>query len=146
METKPASKPPTSFWVVSGIAVIWMLFGVMAWVMDLRMDDAALAQMSDAQRQVYASRPQWLFAVYAIAVFGGLIGAIGLLLRRQWSIAFLAISLVAIVVQFGYTFVVMDTIKLLGAGVALPFPIVIFAIGAFLLWFARRAKARGWIA
>lgn len=144
METSK-SKLPTWYWIVSALALVWMLFGVLAWLADVTMDESALAQMTEAQRQLYTSRPQWLFVVYAIAIFSGLVGAIGLLMRKLWVIPAFAVSLVAIIVQFGYTFLVMDTLEVLGAAAALPFPIVIFAIGVLLLWFAMRSKKVGWI-
>lgn len=144
METSK-SKLPTWYWIVSALALVWMLFGVLAWLADVTMDESALAQMTEAQRQLYTSRPQWLFVVYAIAIFSGLVGAIGLLMRKSWAIPAFAVSLVAIIVQFGYTFLVMDTLEVLGAAAALPFPIVIFAIGVLLLWFAMRSKKVGWI-
>jgi hypothetical protein len=139
-------KPPSWYWVISVLALLWMLFGVFAWTMDLLMDEAALAQMSDAQRQLYAVRPQWLFIVYAIAIFSGLVGAIGLVMRKAWAIPAFWISLIAIIVQFSYTLFAMDAIARLGAAAALSFPIVIFAIGAALLWFAMRAFKSGWLA
>ena len=141
----PANKPPTWYWVVSGVALVWMLFGLVALIADLMRDEATLAQMSEAQQQLYASRPQWLFAVYAIAILSGLAGVIGLLMRKAWAVHALAISLGAVVIQFGYTFLVMDAIRLLGAAAALSFPIVIFVIGVALLWFATRSRKTGWI-
>jgi hypothetical protein len=144
--TTVGSKPPTWYWVVSGLAVLWMLFGVMAWVMDLRTDEAALAELSEAQRQLYTARPQWLFAVYGVAIFSGLAGAIGLLLRKSWASMLFGLSLAAIVVQFGYTFLAMHAVEVLGAAAAIPFPLVIFLIGVALLWFARWARKTGWVA
>src|SRR5688500_8896690 len=138
-------KPPTWYWVVSVLALVWMLFGVFAWTMDFLMDEAALAQMTDMQRQLYSVRPQWLFVVYAVAIFSGLAGTIGLLMRKAWATPAFAISLVAVLVQFGYTFLVMDAVRILGPGAALPFPLVIFAIGIFLLWFSIYARWRNWI-
>src|SRR3954463_10689485 len=129
-----SSKVPTAYWVISSIALVWMLFGVVAWLMDLLMPGAALEQMDPAQRQLYATRPQWLFVVYAIAIFSGVIGALGLLMRRSWGQAAFWVSLAAVIVQFGYTFVVMDAVSVLGPARALPFPIVIFLIGVFLVW------------
>lgn len=140
------NKPPKWYWVVSVLALVWMLIGVLAWTADLMMDEASLAQLSEAQRQLYETRPQWLFAVYAIAIFSGLAGAIGLLLRQGWVTIAFGVSLAAVIVQFGYTFLVMDAIELLGAGAALAFPLVIFAIGVTLLWFSMYAKKAGWIA
>jgi hypothetical protein len=138
-------KPPRWYWLVSALAVIWMLFGVLAWVGDLMTDEAALARMSEAQRELYALRPQWLFGVYALAIFSGLAGAIGLLLRKRWAVAAFAVSLGAVILQFGYVFLVMDAIARLGAATAVPFPLVIFAIGAALLWFSLAARGRQWI-
>jgi len=60
------------------------------------------AQLREAQRQLYAARPQWLFAVYGVAIFSGLTGAIGLLLRKSWASMLFGLSLAAIIVQFGY--------------------------------------------
>jgi len=109
-------------------------------------DEAGLAQLSEAQRQLYVTRPQWLFAVYGVAIFSGLAGAIGLLLRKSWASTLFAVSLAAIIVQFGYTFVVMHAVELLGAAAAIPFPLVIFLIGVALWWFSLRARKLGWLA
>jgi hypothetical protein len=144
--TSAATKPPTWYWVVSGLALLWMLFGVAAWVMDFMTDEAGLAELSEAQRQLYAARPQWLFVVYGVAIFSGLAGAIGLLLRKSWASMLFSLSLAAIIVQFGYTFFVMQAVQVLGASAAIPFPLAIFAIGAALVWFARRSRKAGWIA
>lgn len=138
-------KPPAWYWAVSALALIWMLFGVMAWFMDLAMDETALAQMSEAQQQLYRSRPQWIFMVYAIAIFSGLAGAVALLMRKAWAVPAFWISLIAVVIQFGYTFLVMNAARVLGAAQALPFPLVIFAIGALLLWLSVHARRVGWI-
>ena len=142
---EPVNKSSKGYLIVSILALVWMLFGVMAWVMDLMTDEAGLAKLSEAQRQLYTSRPQWLFGVYALAIFSGLAGAVGLLMRKSWATTLFAISLVAVIVQFGYTFLVMDAAKLLGAS-AIAFPAVIFAIGVFLLWFSVRARKQGAIA
>jgi hypothetical protein len=143
--TAAPNKPPTWYWVVAGLAVLWMLFGVMAWVMDLMTDEAGLAQLSEPQRQLYAARPQWLFAVYGVAIFSGLIAAIGLVLRKSWASLLFAVSLAAIIVQFGYTFVAMHAVAVLGAAAAIPFPLVIFLIGLALWGFALRSRKFGWL-
>jgi hypothetical protein len=144
--TNAASKPPTWYWVVSSLALIWMLLGVMAWVMDFMTDEASLSTLSEAQRQLYAARPQWLFAVYGVAIFSGLAGAVGLLLRKSWATMLFDVSLAAIIIQFGYTFLVMRAVQVLGAAAAIPFPLAIFLIGLALVWFARRGRRSGWIA
>jgi hypothetical protein len=135
---------PRWYWLVAGLAVLWMLFGVLAFVMDPLTDEAALAQMSEAERELFLERPTWLFVIYGIAVFSGLAGAIGLLMRRFWAVTAFVVSLAAIIIQFIYVLFVMDAIGRIGAVAALPFPAVIFLIGAGLLWFSLVAKGRGW--
>lgn len=140
-----STTPPKWYWIASALALVWMIIGVLAWFADLMMDEAALAKMSAAQQQLYASRPQWIFIVYAIAIFTGLLGAIGLLMRKRWAVVAFAVSLCAIVVQFGYTFTALNAIGLLGPATALPFPLVIFTIGLLLLGLAIKAKKAAWL-
>jgi hypothetical protein len=139
-------KPPMWYWIVSALALVWMMIGVFAWISDLMTDETALVQMSEAQRQLYLSRPQWLFVVYAIAIFSGLIGSIGLLIRKSWAKGALVISLAAIILQFSYTLLGMETIRLLGAATAILFPLVVFLIGILLIWFTVHSKKSGWFA
>ncbi len=139
------STPPRWYWIVAALATLWMLFGVMALAMDAMMDDAALAALTDGQRQLYEMRPQWIFVVYAIAVCSGLAGAAGLLVRKTWATPVLAVSLVAVTIQFSYTLIVMDAVGLLGTAAALPFPLTIWVIGAATLWFSTMARRRGWL-
>lgn len=138
--------PPRWYRVVAALALVWMLIGVSAWVMDLMMDEAALARLSEGQQQLYAARPGWIFVVYGIATFTGLAGAVALLLRKSWAVPALAVSLAAVTIQFGYTLFVMDAVRLIGAAAAIPFPLAIFTIGVLLLWLAITAVNRGWIA
>src|SRR5690606_13210415 len=67
-------RPPWWYWAATVIALLWTLLGVVAWTMDLMMDPAALAEMSEAQQALYAARPQWVFVLYAVAVFSAFAG------------------------------------------------------------------------
>jgi hypothetical protein len=143
MDQTSSTRPTIWYWIVSGLALLWMMFGVLAWVMDFMTDKATAEGFTEAQRQLYAARPGWIFVLYAIAIFSGLAGTIGLLMRKSWARTCFAISLAAVFLQFGYIFVVMDAVRLLGPAQALPFPIVIFAIGCFLLWFSHKSRQQG---
>ena len=138
-------RPPTWFRIASWLALLWMLSGAAAFMADLTTDEAALAQMTAAQRELYEARPPWLFAVYAVAIVTGLAGAIGLLLRKAWAIPALAVSLVAVAIQFGYTIFGMQAIERVGAAQAVSLPIVVFVAGSLMLWLALTAKKSRWI-
>jgi hypothetical protein len=54
------------------------------------------------------------------------------------------VSLVAVVVQFGWTFLATPILSTVGGSAAI-FPLVIFGIGAFMLWFTHMAIGRNWL-
>jgi hypothetical protein len=140
-----AVTPPRWYTAIAVLALLWMLVGAAAWFMDLMLDAAALAAMSEGQRSLFEARPQWIFVVYGVATLSGLLGAVALLMRDPRAVPALALSLVAVTVQFGYTFLVMDAIGRIGAAAAVPFPATIFLIGAALLRFAIESSRRGWL-
>lgn len=137
--------PPKAFMVASIIITLWMVIGVLALGADLATTPEQAAQLAEAQQQLRNARPQWLMIVYGVATVGGLIGAIGLLMKKAWSVPLLAISFIAVVVQFGYITFGMDSIALLGVAAATAFPAFIVAMGGVSLWYATRAKAKGWL-
>ena len=139
-------RPPKWFAVASWLALLWMLAGAAAFVMDLMTDEAALAQMSPAQRELYEARPAWIFAMYAVAILSGLVGALALLLRKAWAVHALTLSLVAVVIQFGYVLLAMPVLERVGAAEALTVPILVFVAGTLVLWLAVKAKGSRWIA
>lgn len=133
---------PRSFWIISGVALAWNLLGVATYLMHVTMPAAALAEMSEAERALYTGAPPWVTGVYAIAVFGGTLGAVGLLLRKTWATPVFVVSLAGILAQMGYTLLVQDTIAVKGGGVVV-MPLIIIAIAVYLVWFSRSAARVG---
>lgn len=139
------NKPPSWYWVVAVLAVLWECMGCFAYLSQVTMSPADMATLPAAQRDAWLAMPSWLYGVYAIAVWIGLAGGIALLLRRRIARSLFAVSLVAIVVQFGWTFTQTPILKTMSFGEAAGFPIFIFVIGAALLWFSGLAIKRGWL-
>jgi len=138
------NKPPSWYYVVAGLATLWALLGCFAYLSQVSMGPDAMAQLPAAQREIWAMTPAWVTGAYAVAVWVGLAGAIALLLRRNFARIAYIVSLVAIVVQFGWTFAATPILTTMGATAAL-FPLFIAAMGAVLVWFAGHAAARGWL-
>lgn len=136
---------PTWFWVVAGLAALWEALGCYMYVTQVTMSAEQLAQMPQAQQDIWNAMPGWATAAYAVAVWGGLAGAVGLLMRRSWAKPFFALSLLGIAVQFGWVFLATDIMTTVGAS-SLGFPLFIFLVALFLLWFSGRAQKRGWLA
>ncbi|MEP6786660.1 MAG: hypothetical protein ABI898_13125 [Sphingomonadales bacterium] len=139
------NKPPTWFWVVAVLAVLWECMGCVSYLREVTMTPAALAALPAAQRDLWLMMPSWLFGVFAIAVWLGLAGGVTLLLRRRIARTLFAVSLVAIVVQFGWVFTQTPILKTMSFVEAAGLPIAIAVIGAVLVWFSGLATNRGWL-
>jgi hypothetical protein len=135
---------PAWFKVVAVLALLWNLLGCLAFFFDLRMSPEELARLPEAQQALYAARPAWAIAATAVAVLGGVIGCIGLLLRKKWAFVVLLLSLLGILVQDFGLFALVDGASLAGP-VAVILQGIVLAIGIGLVLLARKGIARGWL-
>ncbi|SEJ94470.1 hypothetical protein SAMN05518849_1209 [Sphingobium sp. AP50] len=124
---------PRSFILIAIAFLLWNLMGVASFVMQYLMDLNALEKSDPGGAKIFAAMPAWLWLDYAVAVLAGTGGAITLLLRRRVAVPLFLLSLIAVVVQFGYVFIATDIIAIKGVVVAMAFPILIFVI-AILQW------------
>jgi hypothetical protein len=138
------NKAPVWFWIVAILLLLWEVMGCYACVSQFRLGAAAMGPVDDWSLKYYAALPGWYNWVYAVATFGGLLGAVALLLRDRRASLLFWVSFVAIVVMFGYAFFATDLIAHKGLGQVLPFPLFIAAVGGFAIWFAGFAAGKGW--
>lgn len=138
------SRIPALFRVIAVIAVAWNLVGVAMFFLQTGLEPERIAALPEQQRVVYEAMPSWLAVFYGIAVFGGLLGSLGLLLRRRWSVPVLAVSLAAVLVQMTVLYLVTPAWQASGVP-GLAMSLLIAGIAAFLLVYAHRASTRGWL-
>lgn len=136
---------PGWYWVVAGLAVAWQAIGCFFYVTQVSMDGADLAALPRVQADAFGAMASWQWSVFAVAVWSGLIGAVGLLLRRRWAMWPLLVSLIFALIQYAYTFLGTRILETMPVGEALGLPITVAVIGLALLWFARSAARRGWL-
>lgn len=138
------NRSPVWFKVVAVAALLWNLLGCLAFFSDLRLSAEDLARLPASQQALYAARPAWAVAATGLAVLGGVLGCIGLLLRRKWAWVILALSLIGIVIQDFGLFVLVDGARLAGP-VALVMQTIVLLVGIGLVILARKGIARGWL-
>lgn len=144
MSEESTSKLPTSFYIISGAALVWNLLGVMAYVMQVTMTQEAMNALPEAERMLLESAPVWATSAFAIAVNGGALGCLLLLLRQTWAFPVLIASLAGVIVQMYHSFFMANAIEVYGpAGMIMPAMILVIAI--FLVWYSKEAKEKGWI-
>lgn len=139
------TKPPIVFWIISVIALLWNLMGVGAFASEFLITPEMMEGMSDAKRALYENSPGWLKIVYGVATISGLLGAIFLLLRKKLALTLFLISLVAVIIQMGYSMIASNAIEALGVNQAVVMPLVVICIAAFLVYYARKAIAHDWL-
>lgn len=135
---------PRWFKVVAFLAVAWNLLGCAAFVSDLRLTPQDVANLPSPQQALYAARPAWAVAATGVAVIGGVLGSLGLLLGRTWALPLLLLSLLGVLVQDANLFLLSNGTALAGA-VAMVMQALVLAIAIALVWLARVAKARHWL-
>ena len=135
---------PRSFLVVGLVVLLWNLMGVSVYLMQVTMSAETLALLPEAERILMESLPAWATGAFAIAVFGGLLGCVGLLLKKAWSVPVFLVSLIAIVVQFAHWLFMTNSREVYGSEVFI-MPALVTLVGAFLVWYSRGAKAKGWL-
>ena len=145
MATYLRQRPPSWFWIVAILSLLWAAMGCVACFAHIRWGADAIANPSDYDRALFAALPAWYNYVYALAVIGGLLGSVALLVRSARARWLFWASLIAVIVQFGYIFVATDLIAHKGAMAVLPFPILIAVIAVVQVRFAGYARRRGWI-
>ena len=137
------AKTPWWFWVVAILALLWNLMGVMAYLGGAFGGEALIIEAyGDEGGRVMLGRPAWATAAFAIAVFGGTIGCIALLLRRSWAKWLFIVSLLGVLLQNLWGFFLSDASKYMLDFDKIMVPMVII-IAVFLLWFARNMSGKG---
>jgi hypothetical protein len=96
------TRAPAWLWCVAGFGVLWNLYGIAQFIGSLTPAgrSAMASGMTAAQAQIYFSLPAWMNAVFAIGVFGGLLGSLALLARRTAAVPALTASLIGYVALF----------------------------------------------
>ncbi|HPF74040.1 MAG: hypothetical protein H7A20_00100 [Rhodanobacteraceae bacterium] len=138
-----SSKPPVWFWIVSVVALLWNMLGVMAFVGQMMMTPDMLAQLPEAQRVQIEARPMWATIAFGIAVFGGAIGCALLLIRSRLAKGALLASALAVFMQMGQAASAGNFADAGPGGMAMA--AMIIGVAALLVWLAAAATRKGWL-
>lgn len=144
MTANSTNKPPVWFWVVSVLALLWNLSGVYNYLAQAYISIEQLEQMTQAQRELFEIQPAWVTGAFAIAVFGGALGCIALLLRKKWARSVFLVSLIAIIAQFSYSLFMSTAIEVYG-NITIILAILTTIVGVLLLLLAKKGIQKKWL-
>ena len=138
----PQARP---FWlkIVAWVAFVWNLLGMLAFFGQVLMSDEMLSELPPDQQELYRTIPVWATVGFAAAVFGGVIGSLGLGLGKRWATIPLIVSLAGVVVQQSHMYLFSNTMEVMGAASAV-FPTIVLVIAVALVWLSITATQKNW--
>ena len=141
MQAHARPAPPRSYRIAASIATIWNAFGVAMYLSSVGAFGDPMAGLSEAERAAAADIPAWITGAFAIGTFSGLIGSIGLLLRKTWAAPVLLLSFLALLMLEGWIVFLSGARETFGLAV----PVSVTAGAILLAWLALHARRRGWL-
>ena len=127
-----------SFWVIGAAGLVFNLLGCMNYIS--QMNSELVASMPDVYRAIVERRPAWGTGAFAIAVFGGALGCLLLLLRKSIAAYMFIASLVgAAIAQLPFVGMVDFPV---GAWIGSLSQLV---VGGFYIWYSKEVESKGWL-
>jgi hypothetical protein len=139
---KHTIKPSSTFWKVAIIAFIWNLLGVLYFLGQTIMPNEIIAVLPKEQSTLFHNAPAWVTVAFAIAVWGGLLGCILLLLRKYSAKRVFVISFLGIIVYLIYHFFIAKASYFYDI-TSLIIPILTVIIGIYLIGHSNRCIREG---
>ncbi|MEM9277475.1 MAG: hypothetical protein AAGA76_02760 [Pseudomonadota bacterium] len=124
-----------SFWIIGILALIWNVLGMGNFLSQL--DPETVSSMPESHRALIENRPLWGTIAFGLAVFGGALGCLLLLLRQRLAVPVLLLSFIGVIVQLIPSLIVMGSgVRFSTFEIILAFlmPVV---VALFLIWYAR---------
>lgn len=130
------ARAPAWLRIVAALGVLWNGYGCYAYLQTVGVLDGAMEGRMGAM-------PAWVTGAFAIAVFGGVLGCIGLLLLKGWARPLLILSLLGVLAEDVWLFAMSGAAP---SGNALVLPVLVTLISLLLAWVANDAAKKGWLA
>ena len=140
MNNKNVNAVHWSFWVIATFMLIWNVMGCINFFVQMNPD--MVASYRETEQAIISGRPAWATGAFAVAVFGGALGCLLLLLRKSAAYYLFIASLLGVIVTMTHTLGVgID----FGLGEILGIILMPLVVAAFLIWYSKQAERKGWV-
>lgn len=128
------AKAPAWLRIVAALGLLWNLVGVYAYLQTVGVLGGGDASMSSA------AMPPWVTGAFAIAVFGGALGCLVLLMLKRMATMLLVLSLLAVIVEDVWAFGMRP-----GGEDKMILSLAVNLIAILLAWLSYSAGKKGWL-
>ena len=129
-----------SFWAITIFMLIWNVMGCINFF--IQMNPEMVASYRENEQAIIAGRPLWATIAFAIAVFGGALGCILLMLKKYAAFYLFVFSLLGVVVTTVHTLGIGVNF---GVGEILGIILMPLLVAAFLIWYTKYVANKGWV-
>ena len=136
-------KTPWHLWVIGIVGFLWSAMGAMDYVMTKLRIEAYMAAFTPEQLEFFYGFPVWVDAAWAIAVWGGVVGTILLLLRMRAAVWVLLASLLAMVATAIHNYGLSNGMEVMGDTFSLVFTAIIFLVSLGLYLYSKAMDTKG---
>lgn len=136
-------RTPWHLWVVGVVALLWMGMGAVDYLMTQTKNASYTGAFTPEQLAYFYSFPAWVVAAWAIGVWGGVLGAMLLLMRKRIASWAFAASLVTTVLATFHNYALSNGMAVAGDPASLVFTAVIILVAVALLAYSRAMARRG---
>jgi len=140
MNNKNESNIHWSFWLIGAFMLIWNIMGCINFFMQMNPD--MISSYRENEQAIINGRPLWATVAFAVAVFGGALGCLLLMLKKTISFYLFIGSLIGVVVTMIHTLGIGIEF---GIGETIGFIFMPVVVAAFLIWYSKYVESKGWI-
>ena len=140
MSEKVTGSVHWSFWVIGAVALVWNAMGVLNLIMQMNPD--VLATYPESHQTIVANQTGWIAASVTVAIIGGAIGCVLLLMRKAGAVYLFYASLIGTIIVVAHTLSLPIELSSSDIVLIIVMPVV---VAALLAWYSRWTAMRGWI-
>jgi hypothetical protein len=148
MATTAPTRTPVHVWIVGAVALLYNCFGAYDYIMSHMRDLHYIAKTMSGVDPNAALAWMDAFPIYAkigwaLGVWGGLLGAMLLLMRSRYAAWAFAASMIGIVLSIGYQLALAPALQGAAGTAYKVMPWVIIVVGLALLAYSQAMAKRG---
>lgn len=134
------TKIPVHLWIVGVLSLLWNSYAAYDYLATQFRLESRMGQFEPELLEYFYGIPSWAIAGWATAVWFGLAGSIGLLLRKRWSMWAFGISIAGMFLSTVHGFFLSNGLEIMGNSYL--YISVLVWIVAFGLFFYARAMCK----
>ena len=129
-----------SFWLIAAFMLLWNVMGCINFFVQMNPD--MVSSYRETEQAIIQGRPIWATAAFAIAVFGGALGCLLLMLKKSAASYLFIASLLGVVATMIHTISIGINF---GMGDLVGIILMPLVAAVFLVWYSKYVASKGWL-